>query len=239
MKKLYIILAALLSSIYAHFSVVYADTAYIFSLSDGIKYSEGTENWSIDLCVPEINGMSDDNAQMNLNTYFRSKADELTAEYNRSVSHAAESIREGNNPNFVYQYYYEIITDDEDFFVFKTTSFFRSSSATESSEYWTLDKTTGQLLDFSDVVKTTSDLADIREQIFFDMLKFNNDVGAPVFKTGDDSLNEALRHVGERHHWYFDEFRRLVITFDKYEIGPAILGSPEFPINHSTFYYMH
>ena len=71
------------------------------------------------------------------------------------------------------------------------------------------------------------------------MLKFNRDAGAPVFRTNDSSLVDALAKAGEKHHWYFDENRRLVVTFDKYEVGPAIVGSPEFAINHSTFFYMH
>ena len=220
-------------------SAGYGEALYEFEPVTTMTYAEKTDRWSIDISVPEVRGMPDKAAQQELNDYFRAKGAEMIAGYRQSAAQAAESLAAGNSPSFTYQYCYDVVTDSDDFFVLRTTAYYISSSVTESSEYRTLDKVTGKLLDFSDVVKTSGEMADIRDQIFRDMLKFNRDAGAPVFRTDDSSLIDALAKAGEKHHWYFDENRRLIITFDKYEVGPAIVGSPEFAINHSTFFYMH
>lgn len=243
MKKKIIakIISAALSAavLFLCFSAVSADSPYSFELSDALVYSEEGKNWSIDISVPKISGTADELTEQWLNAHLLAKAGDMLVKYEQRVSDAIAAIKTGNDPDFAYQYRYEVITDSGDFFVFRTVSFFRSSSMSESSEYWTFDRTTGQLLDFNDVVRNSIELAEIREQIFMEMLKFNHDVGAQVYWTQGDSLVEALNHVGERHHWYFDEERRLVITFDKFEIGPSIVGSPEFTIKLSAFSYMH
>lgn len=239
MKKTTFLLIFLTVLCFLCVSAGYGEERYEFELARAMTYAEKGDHGSIDLFVPEVRGMLDKAAQRELNAYFRAKGAEMIAKYRQSTALAAESAAAGNSPNFIYQYRYEVVTDSDDFFVFRTTAFYRSSSVTESSEYRTLDKITGQLLNFSDVVKTSGEMADIREQIFRDMLKFNRDAGAPVFRTDDSSLVDALAQSGEKYHWYFDENRRLIITFDKYEVGPAIVGSPEFAINHSTFFYMH
>ena len=239
MNKMAFILIFLSILCFLCVSAGYGEARYEFELVTAMTYAEKTDHWSIDISVPEVRGMPDKAAQQELNAYFRAKGAEMIAGYRQSAAHAAESLAAGNSPSFTYQYCYDVVTDSDDFFVLRTTAYYISSSVTESSEYRTLDKVTGKLLDFSDVVKTSGEMADIRDQIFRDMLKFNRDAGAPVFRTDDSSLVDALAKAGEKHHWYFDENRRLIITFDKYEVGPAIVGSPEFAINHSTFFYMH
>ncbi len=183
--------------------------------------------------------MADEAEQLEINTHFRSVTNEIRHKYQKSVAHALESIKQGNDPIFLYEYRYDVITDNVDFYVIQTSFIYRSSSLTESSEYWTLDKASGRLLNFEDVSKTWIERAEIRNQIFMAMSKFNNDVGARVYWTHNHSLDEALAHVGEKHHWHFNEDGDLVITFDKFEIGPAIVGSPQFTIDHASFNQSH
>ena len=146
-------------------SAGYGEARYEFELATAMTYAEKTDHGSIDLAVPEVRGMPDKAAQQELNAYFRAKGAEMIAEYRQSAAHAAESLAAGNSPSFTYQYCYDVVTDSDDFFVLRTTAYYISSSVTESSEYRTLDKVTGKLLDFSDVVKTSGEMADIRDQI--------------------------------------------------------------------------
>ena len=235
MSNLRILLITALITLILCGTSVFADQPYEFSVSDAMTINDETEHWKISMTVPRISGMADEAEQLEINTHFRSVTNEIRHEYQESVAHAVESIKQGNDPNFLYEYRYDVITDNEDFYVIQTSFIYRSSSLTESSEYWTLDKATGRLLNFEDVVKTWIERAEIRNQIFMTMSKYNHDVGAPVYWTHNNSLDEALAHVGEKHHWYFNEDGDLVITFDKFEIGPAIVGSPHFTIDHASF----
>ena len=52
-----------------------------------------------------------------------------------------------------------------------------------------------------------------------------------MFWTEDDSLDISLGQVRYLNHWYYNQDGDLVITFDKYEIAPGAMGSPEFVIS--------
>ena len=228
--KLFVVLTAFILTI-ALTGAVLADTGYEFELSEAYSFSERTENWSIDISVPQISGMPDETAQAELNAHFFEKKDEMVKEYNELVESAKQSIAEGNDPHFWYQYFWQVIADTDDYFVFRTSWFMGAGSSTTLNEYWNLDKKTGKLLDFDeDAVTSLEQMAAIREQIYAKMQAVN-DSGEGVFWTEGDKLDVQLGQVRYLNHWYYNQDGDLVITFDKYEIAPGVMGSPEFVIS--------
>lgn len=228
--KLFIglILIALLS---AAAGAALAEDGFTFELTEAFSYSEKADNWSIDISVPQVSGMASEVEQDELNAYFLSIKDEMIAEYEQNVEFAKQSIAEGGDPHFGYEYSWEVVTDSDDYFVFRTSWFLAAGSSTTLNEYWNLDKKTGELLDFDeDAVTSLEQMASIREQIY-EKMKEVNESGEGMFWTEDDSLDIALGQVRYLNHWYFNEDGDLVITFDKYEIAPGAMGSPEFVIS--------
>ncbi len=227
--KLFIVLAVLFLTI-SSVSAALSDDRYTFELSEIYSFSEKTPNWHIEISVPQLSGMADEATQAELNAHFFAKKDEMMAEYKELTESAAQSIAEGNDPHFWYQYLWEVVTDSEDHFVFRTSWFFGAGSSTTLNEYWNLDKKTGKLLVFSkDVVASPEQMAAIREQIYTRMLSVNES-GMGVFWTEGGKLDAQLGQVGHRNHWYYNADDDLVITFDKFDIAPGIMGSPEFVI---------
>ena len=51
----------------------FAQEDYTFSLSEASSFSDKTENWSIDVSVPEISGMAYGTDEAELNAYFASE----------------------------------------------------------------------------------------------------------------------------------------------------------------------
>lgn len=226
----FIVLAALVLTIVLT-GVVSAQEGYDFELTEAYSFSEKTDNWSIDISVPRISGMADEAAQTELNAHFFEKKDEMLAEYHDLTESAKESIAQGNDPHFWYQYYWEVVADTDDFFVFRTSWFMGAGSSTTLNEYWNLDKKTGKLLDFDeDAVTSPEQMASVRDQIYARMLAVNES-GEGVFWTDGDKLDVQLGQVRYLNHWYYNQNGDLVITFDKYEIAPGVMGSPEFVIN--------
>lgn len=210
---------------------VLADDGFTFELTEAFNFSEKADNWSIEISVPQVSGMASEVEQDELNAHFLKTKDEMIAEYEQNVEFAKQSIEEGGEPHFGYKYFWEAVTDSDDYFVFRTTWFLAAGSSTSLNEYWNLDKKTGKLLDFDiDAVTSLEQMAAIREQIFAKM-KEVTESGEGMYWTDDDSLDIALGQVRYLNHWYYNEDGDLVITFDKYEIAPGAMGSPEFVIS--------
>ena len=51
-------------------------------------------------------------------------------------------------------------------------------------------------------------------------------------ENGEMELNwdDLLANVGNNYGYYFNEFGELVVAFNKYEVAPGVMGTPEFTI---------
>lgn len=212
-------------------AVLMEDDTVSFDLYVGDSFEEKTDNWSIRLTVPEIHGLSDPAAEEAMNAHFTEYAAGIKSDYDELVTHAAESVAEGNDPHFYYEYGYEILVDSEDYFVFKTEKIFVGASLSGVTEYWNLSKTTGELLKYGDFIPEESRQA-VYDQIYAEM-KEVNESGSGMYYIDDeaDTLGLLLSLVEETHHWYLNGEGGLVIVFDKYEIGPGVMGPSEFVID--------
>lgn len=217
------VLAVLLSS------TVLVDADYEFGLTEGFAFREQTEIASIDVSVPRISGMADENDQILLNAHFLEKKNEILADYERNTEMAEANYPDGDGPHFEYKYSWEVITDDEDHFVIWTTYFFAAGSAGTQNEFFNLDKKTGKLLDFDrDAVTSLEKMVKIREQIYQSMTNAN--AAGADFWTEGDALDVQLGQVRYLNHWYYNKNGDLVIAFDEAEVAPASRGTVYFVI---------
>lgn len=233
-RSFYLLLMAVLT-----FGLVCAASAqetYTFELSEAFSFREENDHWSIEISLPKVSGMADEDEQARLNDYILSKKDIMLEDYNQNVVFGEKGIEEGYDPHFMYQYYWDTVTDSDDYFVFRISWYFGAGSSTTLNEYFNLDKKTGKLLVFSeDAVTTPEQMAAVRAQILEQMEAANaesiKEYGAGLFWTEDDSLDISLGQVSYLNHWYYNADGDLVITFDKYEIAPGAAGSPEFVVH--------
>ena len=203
--------------------------SYTFELTEGFSFAEETDISLIEISVPHVSGMADENDQILLNAHFLEKKDEIMAEYNRNMEMAKANYPEGNGPHFEYKYSWEVITDDDDYFVIWTKYFFAAGSAGEKNEFFNLNKKTGKLMDFDkDAVTSLEEMAKVREQIYQSMSNAN--LAGADFWTDGDALDVQLGRVRNLNHWYFNKNGSLVICFDEAEIAPASRGTVYFVI---------
>lgn len=202
---------------------------YSFGLYTADTIEDSSDNWYLKLRVPAVEGLADKEKEDELNNHFADVADSVKKDYETAVATAEESMTEGDGPHFGYEYFYDILTDTKDYFSFKTVTFFAAGSSMTSSEFWTLDKNTGKLLEWKDIA-AEYDLQLIHDQILEEMTKANES-GNGLYYTDDEALHFALNNIENSHHWYLNEDGDLVITFDKYEIAVGAQGTPEFVIS--------
>lgn len=227
MKKYLYILITLLVLTAALTAAVSADELYTFELSEATHISDLAENWYMDLSIPQVKGLADKTAENSLNAYFMSWKDYVIKEYNDDVEFMEEEYSTEDLPHFGYEYNWEKVVDSDDYFVFKTYLFYAAGSSMTVSEYWTLDKHSGSLIELLDVADKVR-LEEVRSMIKTAMDEENKT--QEVFWTEEDIFDAAFSYIEEYHHWYINEKGNLVITFDKYEVAPGTKGESRFEI---------
>ena len=224
--KMFIVLTAVVLAIVLT-AAVSAQDSFTFEVTDGFSFAEKTDTASIEISVPRVSGMADENDEILLNAHFLEKKDEILADYKANTEMAEAKYPDGDGPHFEYKYSWEIITDDDDHFVIWTKYFFAAGSAGEKNEFFNLDKKTGKLLDFDeDAVPSLEKMAKIREFIYQSMSNAN--MAGADFWTDGDALDVQLGQVRYLNHWYYNKNGDLVICFDGAEIAPASRGTVYF-----------
>lgn len=214
-------------------AILTKDEKYSFDLHVGDTVNINENNWFLNIYTPVISGLADPDEENKLNLHFNEMAESIKKEFETAVATAEESIEEGNTPHFGYEYSFEILADTDNYFSFKTIWFFAAGSSMTSNEFWTLDKNTGKLVQWEEVVPPNS-IEKIHAQIFAEMTA-ENEAGEGLYYTDDEALNFALLNVPNYHHWYLNADEDLVIAFDKYEVAVGAQGTPEFVIDRSAF----
>ena len=156
MKKNLLLGSLLLIVILAFSTAVSADLifdvpVYDIELSQGSSVTDNSEYWYLNLSVPQLSGMADEEEQTKLNEYFQSVADSVKQEYEEDKSYFEEHYEGDDMPHFGYEYSYDMVSDTIDHFVFRTQIFYAAGSSMTVNEYWTLDKHTGKAAELSDL----------------------------------------------------------------------------------------
>lgn len=212
-------------------AVLIEEEKNVFDLYVRDRFDEETENWSIHLVTPALYGLDNEDEAETLNEHFIEYSESLKRDYEALKESAEESLMLGNQPRFSYAYFYKIISDNDNYFVFKTEYDFIAASFSNQTEYWNLDKNTRRLLSIADVIPENG-MQMIYDQIYAEM-KAANKSGQGHYYIDDDAetLDFMLSVLDETHNWYLNSDGELVIAFDKYDIAPGVMGSPEFVID--------
>jgi hypothetical protein len=204
---------------------------------DAEKYEITIGNYDAKILVPEIKGLADTKQQDQLNGSFSDHAGELVQNFISEAKSIRQQFPE-DGPHFELQYQYEVLYDNEDNMVFRVFEFTAAGSSNYMAQYFTVDKRAHKLLSLSDITGGKADAMEkIRAYIEESMREYNknNDMkywvdDGPEGGDYKESLDKVFASIEEKRQYYLNEERQLVITFNKYDVAPGAMGSPEFII---------
>ncbi|MDO4438739.1 MAG: RsiV family protein [Eubacteriales bacterium] len=128
---------------------------------------------------------------------------------------------------------YEVVTDTENWFTLKLLVNEVKGSSDTYYKYYNVDKKTGNIVKLSDLVTNDEfyDIVekDIKRQMAERMEKDENE----FYWIEEDSLGAKFEGISADHNYYFDKDGNLVIPFDKYEVSPGYMGTPEFTVERA------
>lgn len=191
------------------------------------NYFYSDDRHKMDIDVPQIGGA--DNEAVD---YINKDVSELTAALVNQFYKDLEIT--GNNGYGSIHVDYEAVTNTERWFTLKLSVSETAASSNNYFKFYHIDKEQGNIVKLGDLFNTDkfSDVlvAEIKKQMQEQMEK-DEDIS---YWVNDCETGEEFASVSADHNFYWNNNGDLVIAFDKYEVAPGSMGTPEFVIKRDV-----
>ena len=185
-------------------------------------YADDKHEMNID--VPQIEGEDSEAVD-----YINKDVSELTTALVNQFYKDLEIT--GNNGYGSIHVNYEVTTNTERWFTLKLSVSETAASSNTYFAFYHIDKKQGKIVELGDLFNTDkfsdSLVAEIKKQMQKQMANDEN----ISYWIKDSEIGEDFAAVSADHNFYWNENGDLVIIFDKYEVGPGSMGTPEFVID--------
>lgn len=189
------------------------------------QYSDGRHE--MDIAVPKIEGEEGEAVD-----YINKDVSELTTVLMNQFYEEIEIT--GNNGYGSISVEYEAITNTERWFTLKVSVNEIEASSNQYYKFYHIDKKQGKIVELGDLFRMDafSDvlLVEIKRQMQEQMSKDES----VNYWLNDSFIGEEFASVDANRNFYWNADGNLVIVFDKYEVGPGSMGTPEFVIEKSV-----
>ena len=187
------------------------------------EYFKQEGNSELELDIPEVKNEDNSNSYAN---------DELNKDAKILTERIIKQYNENKNPK---QYYSvelnsEIITNDDNWFTLKLITSEVSASSDTKYKYYNIDKKEDKLVNLSDLFINDKYKEILKKEIERQMeLQMNKDINIVYWIDGVKKEWDFV-DINENTNYYFSNKGNIVIVFNKYEVGPGSMGTPEFEI---------
>ena len=212
-------------------SVAYAEAAEQLPIIGKIvkvitvrNYFYSDDYHEMDIDVPEV---SDENSEAA--DYINKEISELTQTLVNQFYSDLEAIGdEGHGSVYVD---YEIVTNTEKWFTLKIRVHEAAGSSNTYFKYYNINKLSGKIVKLGDLAADNS-FYDILEKEIKRQMRLETELDSNKVYWFDDSIiGEDFVALDSEHNFYLTENGDMVIAFDKYEVAPGYMGTPEFTIS--------
>lgn len=158
-----------------------------------------------------------------INKEIEDYTDQLIAEFEKSVEEDEMKSLDVS---------YEVVTDNDQWFTLRIDVLEIQASGYMHSQYYHLNKMTGERAFLKDIFKEGSDYVtvisgNIKDQMREQMAADENKI---YFIDSVDMPELDFDKIKEDQNFYFNEDGQIVIAFDEYEVAPGYMGKLEFTI---------
>lgn len=191
------------------------------------NYYYDDNHWEMDIDIPQIEG--EDSKSVD---YINKNVSELTTAL---INRFYEELEiNGNNGYGSLNVDYEVVTNTDSWFTLKLTVYQTAASSNTYFKFYHIDKNQGKIVELGDLFNTDkfsdSLVAEIKKQMQEQMANDEN----ISYWINNSGIGEEFATVSTDHNFYWNENGDLVIIFDKYEVAPGSMGTPEFVIGRDV-----
>lgn len=188
-------------------------------------YSDDNHEMIID--VPKIESENSSAAD-----YINKDVEELTKILADRFNEELEGI--GNEGHSALYVEYEVVTNTTRWFTLKIQVHEAAGSSNTYYKYYHIDKLSGKIVNLSDLAVNDKFYevikSDIKRQMKNEM-ELDKD---KVYWLEDSPFGSDFVDLEDSHNFYWNENGDIVIVFDKYEVSPGFMGTPEFTVSQDV-----
>lgn len=192
------------------------------------KYNVKDGGFQAEIEAPKIEGLLDQELQDKLNQDFQDNANALIIAFESDMKELKKQFPD-QNINLGINSGYILKTDNEDILAIDVYMLNTVGSSSTTHKFYTIDKKNKALLTLKGLFKEDSDYVTVlSEYIKVQMRKLNASGEAAYWV--DDPTFGPFEGIKGNQNFYINNEGQVVICFDKYEVAPGYVGSPEFVI---------
>ena len=184
---------------------------------------------------------SDDYHEMNINVpevengnnkAFDSINNDINELTNTLVNRFYEDLETiGDNAHGAVYVDYDIVTDTDNWFTLNIRVFEAAGSSNTYYKYYHINKMTGEIVKLGDMAKDDTFYSVLEQEIKRQMKKEMEEDSNKIYWLDDSTIGQDFVSITADHNFYWNENGDLVIPFDKYEVAPGSMGTPEFTVS--------
>ncbi|WP_088840446.1 DUF3298 and DUF4163 domain-containing protein [Listeria sp. ILCC797] len=194
----------------------------VIAVVTGNQFKDKTEKNEASIETPEIKGLSNDAFAKQINNAYIQTSEELYQEYKEYVSKKGE--------HYSVTSYYDTLVNTKQLLVVRFTVEKTMASSYVQNEYITLDKEKQKLVRLDDLFKDDDYTVILQEYIKAQMKAEMSADDSDKIYWDENELEPILTKEYFENHFYIDQNRKLVITFDEYDVAPGYMGPISFVI---------
>lgn len=197
------------------------------------EYSDQSDYHDLTAEIPSVkiegNASAEDAAG-----YINASVEELTDALIASFYEDAEQL--GIQAHTAMHISYEVQKNNDAWFTLKLNLHFASGSSNTSYKLYHIDKQSGKIVQLSDLFVENSEYIsaiskDIQRQMA-EQMRQDKDL---MYWLDAEYPEWNFSTIQDNQNFYFAENGNIVILFDKYEVSPGYMGTPEFEIPKEVY----
>lgn len=191
------------------------------------NYSYNSDTHELELRVPGVRGSGESSETINLEV--EQMVEELKGQF------YAELEADGEEGKETLVMDYDVLCNTSRWFTLRLAVNTVRASSDMTFKYYNVDRVGGRIVTLGDLFTSVDEYSqriagDIQRQMREQMAADEN----IVYWIDKADFGTDFTAVDSGHNYYFNDAGDLVIPFDKYEVGPGSMGSPEFVVSREA-----
>ncbi len=195
------------------------------------NYIVNEDTFQAEIKVPKIQGLENKNLENSLNEKYLAENKKLYDEFMADIKELKEN---GVEAHMGIHSGYEIKTDNDVILSVGRYVVNTAASSSTTRKYDTIDKKKQVLITLPSLFKDDRYVEIISENIKQQMKEqMKNPAENKMYwleVAGQEQTFEAFKKISDEQSFYINSASKLVISFNKYEVAPGYMGTPEFII---------
>jgi hypothetical protein len=196
------------------------------------EYTVNEERFHADIKVPSIQGMDNKALENSLNEKYLAENKKLYEQFEADMN----ELKKKGDGHIGVDSGYVVKTDNENILSVGRYVVNTVGSSSTTFKYDTIDKKREILITLPSLFKDDSYVSVISANIISQMKEqMKSQEGVIYWTEGNPDAqflqpSELFKEISLEQNFYINKDNKLVIAFNKYDVGPGVMGTPEFVI---------